>query len=220
MALGKKIEKIRSEKGLSQDDLSKLTGWTPENPAVGVSQGAISAMECRDSRSSGHAPALALALDVDLAWLLGGEADNTESQKKYPKGISAKGGCAKVTDALHNARRANLKKIIDERFNGNMASLSRFTNRSAGIYSQVLADIPIKGFGERLARSIERELDLPLGALDQNEIELEKLPFSQEDELFFLSVKNIIAKKSIPSHLKQTVLFLLDASPERAEETT
>lgn len=71
MALGKNLQRIRESKKLSQDALSKLTGWTEETPDIGVSQGAISALEKRDSTSSKHAPKLAKALAVSLDELLG-----------------------------------------------------------------------------------------------------------------------------------------------------
>jgi transcriptional regulator with XRE-family HTH domain len=74
MALGKTLLKIRESKGLSQEALSKLTGWTDETPQTGVSQGAISAIEKRDSYSSRHAPALAKALGVSIEQLMGGES--------------------------------------------------------------------------------------------------------------------------------------------------
>jgi transcriptional regulator with XRE-family HTH domain len=86
MALGKKIREIREQKGLSQDQLSVLTGWTEENPNIGVSQGAISALEKRDSESSKHAPALAAALGVDLNNILIDDywkkSNNLQSPKK------------------------------------------------------------------------------------------------------------------------------------------
>lgn len=64
MALGKNIKRIRESKNLSQEQLSELTGGK-------VSQGAISALEKRDSTSSRHAPLLAKALNVKLSELHG-----------------------------------------------------------------------------------------------------------------------------------------------------
>lgn len=59
MALGKKIKALREQLNLSQDELSALTDGV-------VSQGAISAIEKRDSTTSKHTPALAKALGVDV----------------------------------------------------------------------------------------------------------------------------------------------------------
>lgn len=81
MALGKNIKEFRVKKGLSQDKLSELTGWTEENPKLGVSQGAITALEVRDSATSKHAQALAMALGVSLHELLSGEKE-PESLKR------------------------------------------------------------------------------------------------------------------------------------------
>lgn len=64
MALGNNIKKLRESKKLSQEQLSELTGGK-------VSQGAISALEKRDSTSSKHAPELAKALNVKLSELHG-----------------------------------------------------------------------------------------------------------------------------------------------------
>ena len=71
MALGKNIQRIREGKGLSQDALAKLSGWSEETPGKGVSQGTISALEKRDSTSSKYAPIIAQALGVRLEDLLG-----------------------------------------------------------------------------------------------------------------------------------------------------
>lgn len=62
MALGKKIKELREAKNLSQEELSALTKGE-------VSQGAISALEKRDSTTSKHGPALAKALGVPISEL-------------------------------------------------------------------------------------------------------------------------------------------------------
>ncbi len=64
MALGKRIKALRESKGLSQEALSKLTNGN-------VSQGAISALEKRDSESSRYTSSLAAALGVSTAELHG-----------------------------------------------------------------------------------------------------------------------------------------------------
>lgn len=63
MALGKKIKELRTARKLSQDALSQLTGGV-------VSQGVITTLEQRDSKSSSFAPQLAHALGVSLEYLL------------------------------------------------------------------------------------------------------------------------------------------------------
>lgn len=76
MALGQNIKKARTAKKLSQDDLSALTGGL-------VSQGAISALEKRDSSTSEHAPALAKALGVSLEELITGEIKNSQKSQRF-----------------------------------------------------------------------------------------------------------------------------------------
>ncbi len=70
MALGKNIKELRRKNGLSQNQLSALTNGA-------VSQGAISALEKRDSASSEFAAEIAKALKVSVNQLITGvEPDN------------------------------------------------------------------------------------------------------------------------------------------------
>lgn len=70
MALGKNIKELRLKKGLSQNQLSALTKDV-------VSQGAISALEKRDSASSEYTSEIAKALKVSVTQLItGNEIDN------------------------------------------------------------------------------------------------------------------------------------------------
>jgi transcriptional regulator with XRE-family HTH domain len=62
MNLGSNLRKFRQEAELTQEELAKLSG---------VDQQVISAIEKRDSKSSGHAPALARALGKTVDELLG-----------------------------------------------------------------------------------------------------------------------------------------------------
>jgi phage repressor protein C with HTH and peptisase S24 domain len=68
MALGKKIRMLREARGWTQQELSDRTGNV-------VSQGAISTLEKRDSKSSSFTADLAKALGVDLNILLLDESD-------------------------------------------------------------------------------------------------------------------------------------------------
>lgn len=70
MALGKKILELRLAKNWSQEQLSAKTNWV-------VSQGAISTLEKRDSKSSRFTSVLAEALGVSVNELL--------SEKPYVK---------------------------------------------------------------------------------------------------------------------------------------
>jgi transcriptional regulator with XRE-family HTH domain len=60
MALGKRIKALREARNLSQEELSALTKGV-------VSQGAISALEKRDSTTSRYAPVIAEALKVPIS---------------------------------------------------------------------------------------------------------------------------------------------------------
>lgn len=72
MALGKNIRRLREERGWTQQELSDRTGGA-------VSQGAISVLEQRDSRSSRFTEALAIAFGVNPGLLIGGE----KAEKPY-----------------------------------------------------------------------------------------------------------------------------------------
>jgi transcriptional regulator with XRE-family HTH domain len=81
MALGKTILAIREAKGFTQEALAKLTGWSEDNPKQGVSQGVISALEKRDSKSSKHARVLAKALNVSVDILVSGEPSDFQTMQ-------------------------------------------------------------------------------------------------------------------------------------------
>lgn len=74
MALGKTLRAIREARGLTQLALAKLTGWTEDHPKKGATQGAISALEKRDSASSKYVQVLAKALNMSVEELLSGSA--------------------------------------------------------------------------------------------------------------------------------------------------
>lgn len=71
MALGQHIKQFREARRLSQDALSRRTGYD-ETTKKGVSQGAISALEKRDSKASRHTTEIAKALGVDPNDLIAG----------------------------------------------------------------------------------------------------------------------------------------------------
>ena len=66
--------------------------------------------------------------------------------------------------SIQQTRRTSLRRIIDQRFDGNV---SRFA-QSAGKAQSQIADMldGRKAFGERVARTIESNLHLPVGYLD------------------------------------------------------
>ena len=71
MALGRNLKKFREEANLTQEDLSELTGGK-------VSQGAITALETRDSKTSMFTAELAKALNLTTDELISG----TRSREK------------------------------------------------------------------------------------------------------------------------------------------
>ena len=65
---------------------------------------------------------------------------------------------------IHDVRRANLHYLFEHRFQGNKADMGRAVDRDAAQVWQWLAGH--RHVGEKLARSIESSLRLPVGALD------------------------------------------------------
>lgn len=70
---------------------------------------------------------------------------------------------------LTHIRRANLKALIDERFEGNRAAFCRATGKNPNLINLILSKNPDlqRGIGEKLCREIEELLSLPSGWLDQ-----------------------------------------------------
>ena len=65
----------------------------------------------------------------------------------------------------YDIRRSNLRRWLDQNHDGNVSAFVRETGRSQSLISQVLNGT--RGFGERLARQLEREMMVPEGWLDQ-----------------------------------------------------
>lgn len=64
---------------------------------------------------------------------------------------------------INRKRRAAVRHLIDERFEGRVADFARAIGRSP---AQVWQFMNERNIGERLARRIERKLELPAGSLD------------------------------------------------------
>ena len=101
MALGKRIKALREARKLSQFELSELTGGV-------VSQGAISALEKRDSTASRFAEVLAKALNVSIADLFD---QNLNLLKQEVAQYNIK-DFAKYTDKLNTAERAQVENLL------------------------------------------------------------------------------------------------------------
>jgi SOS-response transcriptional repressor LexA len=63
-------------------------------------------------------------------------------------------------------RRRNLKRVIEERFDGSQVNLVEATNINQGELSALLRSKP---FGEKKARKLEESIGLPIGYLDKDE---------------------------------------------------
>lgn len=63
-------------------------------------------------------------------------------------------------------RRRNLKRVIEERFDGSQVKLVELTNINQGELSALLRSKP---FGEKKARKLEESIGLPVGYLDKDE---------------------------------------------------
>ena len=72
---------------------------------------------------------------------------------------------------MNEVRRENLRRLIDEKFNGRDADFARYCGMEPARISQVLSKTyrDGKNFGEKAARNIEQAAGLPLLFLDQSE---------------------------------------------------
>ncbi len=70
---------------------------------------------------------------------------------------------------MHKVRRANLRKLIDDKYGGSVAEFSRFSEIDPARLSQVLSENYREGknFGEKAARLIETKAHLPVFFLDE-----------------------------------------------------
>ena len=101
MALGKRIKALREARNLSQLELSELTEGV-------VSQGAISALEKRDSTASRFADVLAKALQVQIADLFD---PNLESLKPESTQFNVK-DFSKYTDKLNTDEKQQVHELL------------------------------------------------------------------------------------------------------------
>lgn len=70
---------------------------------------------------------------------------------------------------IHDIRRMRLKQLLGERYNGSSARLAEEADISPSYLSRMLAssDSPhVRNIGEKMARSLEEKLRLPVGTLD------------------------------------------------------
>lgn len=74
----------------------------------------------------------------------------------------------KVPPELAQTRRRNLKKFIDEKFDGNKAAFARASGKNSNLIVLCLSNNPdiSRSIGERLAREIEKKMSLPAGWMD------------------------------------------------------
>ena len=113
MALGKRVKQRRTELGLTQEQVAR---------AIGKPQSVIQSIESRDSQSSKHAASIAKALGVTLGWLSTG----AEPMLAAP-----------VFDGYD--RRTILRKLIDERYGGNVAEFARAIKKAPAQVHQWLS---------------------------------------------------------------------------------
>lgn len=120
-----------------------------------------------------------------------------------------------IVSELTEARKRNLLRLVETRFSGNFTNLAKACGRSQSQISNVLRLNNSKNIGEKWARGIEIELGLPTGWLDSGADVPVTPGLSGEEDLFLLSVTRALRAKEIPSHVMQTVLLILSATPDK-----
>lgn len=137
MAMGKRLRELRIARNLSQPKVElDLNG--------AVSQGALSALESRDSKSSEFAPVLADYYQVSLRWLLTGQGRPEDTDWPFPRVDRSR------WDACNDTDRGYVQAAI----NGALDECEK--NRKAA------AEVPITGRGLR-------SMNAPTPAPDQGQ---------------------------------------------------
>lgn len=108
-------------------------------------------------------------LNVNPFWLFDGSGDMSECDLP---GLQDSDGFFDI----YAVRRKNLQSIVNDVSGGNIAEFARKVNRSRSQVSQYLSAGYNGGrsIGERIARQIEKDLDLPMMELDKLNRSIEK----------------------------------------------
>ncbi|BBL75606.1 hypothetical protein [Methylomagnum ishizawai] len=115
-----------------------------------------------------------------------------------------------MTD-LKIIRRERLRQLINEMYGGHQASFAHRIERAPDYISRCLTGN--KGIGEELARSIEREFQLPDYWMDRAKSTVEP----SMDELQWLhGVEKSVKERMIPEHIRAAINTLIDSAPPRA----
>ena len=120
-----------------------------------------------------------------------------------------------TTHQLSVSRRQNLIRLIDSRFEGNASKLGLICDRSLAQISSLTRHKEPKPIGEKLARALEVELDLPVGWLDGEIQAGNDDALSSEDDAFLLQIRNLLRTKATPKHMMETIITVLNSAPDK-----
>lgn len=109
-------------------------------------------------------------------------------------------------------RRANLRRVIEMRFNGVDAYLADAIAMPRPNLSEIMARK--RPFTEKKARHIETVLGLPASSLDAPPDQQDTL--SAEDQALLSALRTILLKRHLPPHIRAAILTLAESSPERS----
>jgi len=71
-----------------------------------------------------------------------------------------------------------------------------------------------RGMGDQIARQIETVLKLPAGWMDTDHRGME----TAENAEFLDAIKNRLADREFPEHMRKTILAMMDTLPKKGEE--
>jgi CHAD domain-containing protein len=115
---------------------------------------------------------------------------------------------------IGETRKKNLRRLIDEKYEGILNRLAKAANIQHSQLWRVLKDDPVKGqpryLGETLARRLEEVSGVHRGWLDQDEI---SQAYAQADAL-------AARIRRLPSADQQTILRMIDVLGESDEAET
>ena len=110
-------------------------------------------------------------------------------------------------------RKQNLRRLIDEHYEGVLNRLAKAANIQHSQLWRVLKDDPVKGqpryLGETLARRLEEVTGLPRGWLDQ----------SDQDQLIAESGALALRIRRLPAADQATILRMIDVMGDMGDST-
>lgn len=112
---------------------------------------------------------------------------------------------------IQEIRRNNLRSLVEQE--KSLAEFGRKHGLDAVYLGQILnTDNTGRNMGERYARKMEQHLGLPQGYMDRTDNPA--VPPIPRERAFLRQVEHEVMRRTVPDHVKETILYLLRSAPE------